>query len=287
MLINYFYLFRIKHWIKNLIIFTPYIFARKFNDTENLVLLFQVFLIFCLLSSTIYIINDICDLKEDSKSDIKKKEKPIANNKISLKTAKYLVGTLLILDLVLLINFSSIFLYGIFFLILNILYSYIFKNIIILDAISISFSYLLRLFAGGSIILVSPSIWLVTLVFFVSLFVVFSKRYSEAIIMKDHSRLTVLNKYKKLYLYLVFSNCFLSLLIYTLYVFVKNIDLILTIPITFFIFYRMIYNLYKSKSKIISPVNTVLMDKWLLISLFAWTLVIFFNNFLNNLFLLN
>lgn len=279
MLTNYFYLFRFKHWIKNLIIFTPYIFARQFNDTENLILLFQVFLIFCLLSSTIYIINDICDVDEDSKSDIKKKEKPIANKKISLKNAVYILSILLVLDIILLINFSSIFLYGIFFLILNIAYSYILKKIIILDAISISFSYLIRLIAGGSVISVNPSSWLISLVFFVSLFVVFSKRYSEAIVMKDYSRATVKYHYKKLYLYLVFLNCFLSLLIYTLYVYIKNIDLILTLPITFFIFYRMIHNLYKSKFKIISPVNTVLHDKWLLISLILWTLVIFLNNF--------
>ena len=55
MFLNYIYLLRIKHWIKNLVLFTPFIFARKFDDILGFELLFQVFLVFCILSSTIYI----------------------------------------------------------------------------------------------------------------------------------------------------------------------------------------------------------------------------------------
>ncbi len=284
MLINYLILFRVKHWIKNLIIFTPLIFASKFHDKESLFLLFQVFGLFCLLSSTIYVFNDICDFKEDSKFEIKKKEKPIANNKISLTSAKYIFSLLIILDLVLLIYLNKIFFYGICFLILNIFYSILLKKIIIIDSISISFSYLIRVFSGAVIVSVPVSPWLYSLVFFVSLFVVFSKRYSEVHFIQDSSNDKYEVKNKKIYLYLLYASLIVSLAIYTFYIFFKNTELILTIPLTFLIFFRMIVNLFKSKSKIISPVNTVLNDKWLFLSLILWSLIAIFPNFVNNLF---
>ena len=197
-LLNYIYLLRIKHWIKNLVLFTPFIFARKFDDIVGFELLFQVFFVFCVLSSTVYIFNDICDVNEDSKSEIKKKEKPIANKRISLKSAKIFLIILIILDVILLYHYSSISYLGALFLLLNFCINH-FKKIIILDAISISFSYIVRVYAGASVISVPVSFWLISLILSVSLFVVFSKRYSELLILKKYSRDTV-NKTNKIFI---------------------------------------------------------------------------------------
>tara|TARA_B100000902_G_scaffold227907_1_gene216337 strand:- start:269 stop:1102 length:834 start_codon:yes stop_codon:yes gene_type:complete len=277
MFINYIYLLRIKHWIKNLVLFTPFIFARKFDDIVSFELLFQAFFVFCILSSTIYIFNDICDVKEDSQSEIKKKEKPIANKSISLNSAIIFLIFLILLDIFLLYYYSSISYLGIFFLLLNFLYSIILKKIIILDAISIGFSYLIRVFAGASVISVPVSFWLVSLIFSVSLFVVFSKRYSESLILKEYSRVTVNKKNENIYKYLALTSCFISCLLYSSYVVIVNVNLILSIPLTFFIFYRIIYNLFKNKMRVLSPVNTIFNDKWLIISLLSWICIIIFN----------
>ena len=277
MLLNYIYLLRIKHWIKNLVLFTPFIFARKFDDIVGFELLFQVFFVFCVLSSTIYIFNDICDVDEDSKSEIKKKEKPIANKRISLKSAKIFLIILIIFNVILLYHYSSILYHGVIFLLLNILYSIILKKIIIIDAVSIGFSYIVRVYAGASVIFVPVSFWLTSLIFSVSLFVVFTKRYSELLILKKNSRDTVNKTNKNLYKYLSLICCFISCILYSLYVITVNLNLILSIPITFFIFYRMIHNLFNSKMRILSPVNTVFNDKWLIISLLSWICISIFN----------
>ena len=276
MFINYIYLLRIKHWIKNLVLFTPFIFARKFDDIVSFELLFQAFFVFCALSSTIYIFNDICDVNEDSQSEIKKKEKPIANKNISLNSAIIFLIFLILLDIFLLYHFSSISYLGVLFLLLNFLYSIILKKIIILDAISISFSYIVRVYAGASVISVPVSFWLISLILSVSLFVVFSKRYSELLILKKYSRDTVNKTNKNLYKYLTLICCFISCILYSLYVITVNFNLILSIPLTFFIFYRMIYNLFNSKMRILSPVNTVFNDKWLIISLLCWICISIF-----------
>jgi len=276
MFINYIYLLRIKHWIKNLVLFTPFIFARKFDDIVSLELLFQAFFVFCALSSTIYIFNDICDVNEDSQSEIKKKEKPIANKNISLNSAIIFLIFLILFDIFLLYHFSSISYLGVLFLLLNFLYSIILKKIIILDAISISFSYIVRVYAGASVISAPVSFWLISLILSVSLFVVFSKRYSELLILKKYSRDTVNKTNKNLYKYLTLIFCFISCILYSLYVITVNFNLILSIPLTFFIFYRMIYNLFNSKMKILSPVNTVFNDKWLIISLLCWICISIF-----------
>ena len=276
MFINYIYLLRIKHWIKNLVLFTPFIFARKFDDIVSLELLFQAFFVFCALSSTIYIFNDICDVNEDSQSEIKKKEKPIANKSISLNSAIIFLIFLILFDIFLLYHFSSISYLGVLFLLLNFLYSIILKKIIILDAISISFSYIVRVYAGASVISAPVSFWLISLILSVSLFVVFSKRYSELLILKKYSRDTVNKTNKNLYKYLTLICCFISCILYSLYVITVNFNLILSIPLTFFIFYRMIYNLFNSKMRILSPVNTVFNDKWLIISLLCWICISIF-----------
>ncbi len=121
------------------------------------------------------------------------------------------------------------------------------------------------------------SIWLIALIFSVSLFVVFSKRYSESLILKKYSRTTVNIANENFYKYLTLISCFISCILYSMYVIFVNFNLILSIPITFFIFYRMIYNLFKTKIRILSPVNTVFNDKWLIISLLSWICISIFN----------
>ena len=91
MLKHLFTLIRFKHWVKNLIIFAPLVFSNKFENLINLNIVFIVFINFCILSSIIYIFNDICDYKNDKKNKLKKKIKPIANGSVSLKQAYILI----------------------------------------------------------------------------------------------------------------------------------------------------------------------------------------------------
>ena len=62
---KFYQLLRVNHYIKNFLVFAPLLFTSGVNNTDNLIISFQAFLIFCLIASTVYIINDIFDIKLD------------------------------------------------------------------------------------------------------------------------------------------------------------------------------------------------------------------------------
>ena len=82
----YLKLLRVKHYIKNLLIFLPLIFNGNFFNIKLFSITFISFLSFCFMASTIYIFNDLLDYEKD-RVHPKKKLRPIASNKISKKQA--------------------------------------------------------------------------------------------------------------------------------------------------------------------------------------------------------
>ena len=148
---DYLKLFRIKQYIKNFLIFIPCFFAKnifKLNNNEQIKLLFG-FIIFCLTSSIVYIINDIIDLEEDKNNKIKK-DRPLASGKISLKNAyiSIILLTLLNIFINILLNNYKIACLIITYFILNIFYSKVLKNIPIIDIYCLSLFYIIRIFYG-------------------------------------------------------------------------------------------------------------------------------------------
>ena len=73
-------LLKIEDWIKNLLIFVPLIFTNNLFKTDALIITCISFFVFSMSSSSVYLFNDIIDLKEDKLSDLKKKTKPLARN---------------------------------------------------------------------------------------------------------------------------------------------------------------------------------------------------------------
>ena len=92
-MINYFLVMRPKQWTKNLIVFAGLIFANKLSDGTLAFISFQAFIIFCLLSGVVYIVNDIMDVEEDQKHP-SKKMRPIASGKVNIKIVSALSGVL-------------------------------------------------------------------------------------------------------------------------------------------------------------------------------------------------
>ena len=120
----YFQLIRIKHWLKNILIFLPLIFSKNLLHLNSLLTTIIGFLAFSLIASIVYINNDINDIEKDKKH-IEKKKRPIASGKISIKKAtivEILLGIISIVLLVMLyINVQNIFILilPIIYLILN------------------------------------------------------------------------------------------------------------------------------------------------------------------------
>ena len=179
MLIQYYKLLRIPQWIKNFFVFTPLVFSQHLFHTDYFLKTLAGFFIFCLLSSSVYIFNDIVDAEAD-RAHPTKKNRPIASGKISVNHAIIIIFILLALIAVSLpfFNFKFNLAVGLFFL-LNILYSFLFKHIVLLDVFSIAAGFMIRIAAGAYVINVEISSWLVLTTMFISLFLGVMKRFSE------------------------------------------------------------------------------------------------------------
>jgi 4-hydroxybenzoate polyprenyltransferase len=273
---NYFLLTRPFQWVKNVIIFIPLIFAKKLFELDAFVLSSIAFVSFILASSIIYIFNDICDLEKDKKHPIKK-NRPLANNSLKKKDAYLLIILLGLLLLVLLKSNISILGIIIIFFVLNIFYSLYFKNVIIIDLIIVSLSYVIRVLAGSIIINVSLSTWLLICVFSTSLFLISFKRLAEIKISGSKSR-PILKKYNnEILLKIIDVSAICSIIFYSLYTVFVNPNLIYTVPLIFMGFFRYYYLYYTAKTFEESPVKIIFSDILIIILLIAWLVAVLIN----------
>ena len=273
---NYFLLTRPFQWVKNLIIFIPLIFAKKLFELDAFVLSSIAFVSFILASSIIYIFNDICDLEKDKKHPIKK-NRPLANNSLKKKDAYLLIILLGLLLLVLLKSNISILGIIIIFFILNIFYSLYFKNVIIIDLVIVSLSYVIRVLAGSIIINVPLSAWLLICVFTASLFLISFKRLAEIQISGFKSR-PILKKYNnEILLKIIDVSAICSIIVYSLYTVFVNPNLIYTIPLIFLGFFRYYYLYYTTKTFEESPVKIIFSDKPIVVLLILWLIIVLIN----------
>ena len=186
MLLSFIKLIRIPQWIKNLFVFVPLVFSKHLFDKDYLISSLIAFLIFCLISSIVYVVNDIADVQSD-RLHPKKKSRPIAAGEINTKQAISISGILFIVAIILMQNYNLRFIscIGLYF-ILNILYSFVLKNIVLLDIFSIAAGFMIRVFAGAFAISVEISSWLILTTMFISLFLAIMKRRSELNLVENH-----------------------------------------------------------------------------------------------------
>ncbi|MFZ6035382.1 MAG: UbiA prenyltransferase family protein [Patescibacteria group bacterium] len=178
-LLTYLRVMRVSQWIKNLVIFTAVIFSGKLFDVDLLLQAVYAFLIFCLLSSTSYVLNDIIDYPYDRKHRIKR-FRPVAAGLISLPEATFLVFVLTIVSLILALFFSiQFFVLSLLFILLHFAYSLYLKKFPTIDIFTISFSFMIRTFAGEVATGYHIPIWLTLTIFFISLFMASVKRHAE------------------------------------------------------------------------------------------------------------
>lgn len=258
---KYLELIRVKHWIKNFLIFIPMVTAKIVNYT-NLYYLLIGWLSFSLASSFIYIINDIRDIEKDKKHP-RKKNRPLPSGKIKKSTAIYIAVIMLILALLLntyingnILNVSLAYL--VIYLILNILYSFGLKNVAIIDVVILAFGFVLRVYYGASLIDVKVSEWLFLTILNASLFLGLGKRRKELETSKEVRK--VLDDYSKPFLIRFQYLCLgLTLVFYSLWAIEQIIpNLIYSIPLLMIIFMR--YCLIIEKSDEGDPITIIYTD---------------------------
>ncbi|MBQ3118249.1 MAG: UbiA prenyltransferase family protein, partial [Clostridia bacterium] len=239
---------RLKHYIKNLIIFLPLIFSKQLLDISLLTDAILAFFSFSFLSSFIYIMNDIKDIEKD-KLHQTKRFRPIAAGRVTVKSAVITAVIMLLLSTGLnFLVYKSIFSWIILFsyLVINIAYSLKLKNIPIVDVTILAIGFLLRATYGSSITGIDLSSWFYLTMVMGSFFLGFGKRRNE-LIREGTQKRDVLNLYnlnfldKNMYMCLCLTLVFYSMWTLDLSKINNNSYLIWTVPMVILIMLK--YNL--------------------------------------------
>ncbi len=268
---TYLELFRVKHYIKNLLIFTTIIFGADLF-TNNFYKILIGFISFSLMSSVIYIINDIIDYDLDKKTPVKK-NKPISSGKISKDKALKISILTFFLSLILNYFTCSLFsyLYLLAYFLLNLFYSFYGKNIPYLDLLLIITFYIIRIDYGAMILNVTVSLILNLTVIFGSLYLILTKRRVE---IENKKCRKVLKKYdkKRLRIFSIIS-LILMLICYVIWCLMQHIKYIMFTPIlVLLIFIR--YDKEAKKSLDGNLVDVLLNDKILTLICILYGIII-------------
>ena len=272
---NYFRLFRVKHYIKNTIIFVPLFFSGDLFNLQKLSVLLIAFFAFCFMASAIYIFNDICDLEND-KFHPTRKIRPLATGDIKIRQATYAIVFSILISVILSFYLGNktaaciLFLY--FFL--HILYSKTLKNVPIIDIVTLASFFMLRLFYGGLISDIEISQWLYLVVMSGSFYLVLGKRRNELILHSAVSR-EVLKHYSVSFLnYNMYVFSTLAVVFYALWTIHVNISgIIWTTPLL--IVLLMYYSYVLEGNSEGDPVDIVFHEKVMLFIVLIFTLSMF------------
>ena len=262
----FFDLIRYKSYLKNLLIFLPIFLTYSSWSVINFTKLFIIFIFFNILSSSVYILNDIFDIEIDKKHK-KKKYRPVASGLFPIKLALIIsiIFSILSLSYFLFFTDKSIFLLATSYLIINFFYSLYFKKIKYLDLIILILGFLIRIYLGSISTDIIISNFLVVQVIFFVLFVLICKRreyfYSfEKNIFSKYS-IKELNFLSKLF----FS---LNLINYLVYFFKDTTFIDSSALFVSFIIYTILLIRYFNinfKNKVFDPITIYLNDKYLII----------------------
>ena len=274
-------------WIKNILVYVPLVFDRKLTHIPSLIRTTSGFILFCLIASVVYIINDIADLEAD-RNHPEKRNRPIASGNLPISVA--IIAALIILVIVFPLAYwlapSFALVLGCYFL-LNLLYSKWFKHIPIIDVFVLASFYVLRVIAGLTLIDVERfSPWLYVVTTLLALYIGLGKRRAElALLEKDanqHRRVLEGYTIPLLDQYITIVSA-MTIIAYSLYTFSapnlpENHAMMLTVPFAIYGVFRYLY-LIQIKKRGGAPEEILLSDRPLQITVILWgftVMVIFY-----------
>lgn len=176
-----------RQWYKNVLVLAPLVFARLLFSPDACADAVMAALVFCLLSSCMYVINDIIDQEHDFHHPLKK-TRPLPSKRLTQNEALCIAAILGILAIIISSQFNILFwLTALSYIILTTLYSLWLKNIFLIDIFSIGAGFILRVFAGSIVIGVVLSPWLFIATFLLAIILGFSKRAAELTLSDQYS----------------------------------------------------------------------------------------------------
>ncbi len=278
---------RIRQWTKNVFVLAALVFDRQLLNLISLWHSIAGMLIFCLLSSSVYLFNDIMDIEADRKHPVKSK-RPIASGQLPISVALTASIILVVITLPLAYLLSPWFaLIALIYFTLNFAYSTWLKHVAIVDVLLVAAFFVLRVAAGVTLIKVerfSPWLYVVTTLF--ALYIGFGKRRAELALLADGANMhrRVLEGYTipmlDQFITIVSST---TIVAYSLYTFTaENLKgsalMMLTIPFVLYGIFRYLY-LVQVKHAGGAPEELLLTDRPLQITILLWglsVLVIFY-----------
>jgi 4-hydroxybenzoate polyprenyltransferase len=272
---NYFSLLRVSHWSKSVFVLFGFFYT---PISGYFVPALLASLAFCLISSAVYIYNDIQDRAED-RLHPQKQHRPLASQIVSLPEAISFLLVLLLVGLLLgwLIS-KQLAIILVVYLLINLAYNHLFKLIPILDVACIAFGFMLRVLAGTIGIGLSISVWLTVAATLLSLFIALNKRRLEIQLGLKHTTRTVLKKYHPQLLQRLIlatgSATFVVYLVYIIYVRRESFYFILTLPFAAFALWRFAW-LSTQDVENDDPVDVFLTDRLSRVNLWSFAVLTF------------
>jgi len=273
---------RPKQWAKNIFIFAPLVFDQKLFHPIYLARTVAGFVLLCLISGAVYLMNDLVDAEKDRQHP-RKRNRPIASGRLSPRLA--LAAAVLIPLVGLPLGFLLDPLFGgilLGYLALQVAYSFVLKNAVIIDALAVAAGFVLRVAAGIPLVEAERfSPWIYTCMGLLALFISFSKRRHELTLLGENANghRESLGEYSVLLLdQFILIVTAATLVAYTLYTFSApnlppNHTMMLTVPFVLYAVFRYMYLVYV-KGLGGEPEEIVLRDRPLQVGVLLWGLAV-------------
>ena len=272
---------RPRQWAKNVFIFAAIVFDEQLTQREPLLRTIAGFILLCMISSAVYILNDIADVEADRQHP-KKRKRPIAAGELSVPTARVIGIGLAVFSLAASFQLERDFgwIVALYF-VLNLLYSFWLKHTPIIDVMIIAAGFVLRVAAGVALIEVARfSPWLYVCTTLLALIIGFGKRRAEIILLADgaNTHRKVLDGYTIGFLdQLIVVVSASTIMAYSLYTFsAQNLPsnhlMMLTIPFVIYGVFRYLYLIHVENAGG-APEELILTDRPLLVTIVLWGLL--------------
>jgi 4-hydroxybenzoate polyprenyltransferase len=282
---------RPKQWTKNVVVYAALIFDGKFLEPTLFLRTTAMFILFCLVSSAVYLLNDLVDMEKDRAHPLKR-NRPLASGALKPSYAIIALAVLLGVSLpaaYLLDVTAALILTGYF--LLNVAYSFWLKNMVILDVFTIAAGFVLRVAAGAAVVHVERfSPWLYVCITLIALIIALGKRRAELAGLEEDAsnHRAILDEYNMNFLdHLISLTTGATIVTYSLYTFSahnlpENHLMMLTIPIVIYFLFRYLY-LIHVKQLGGAPDELIFKDKPLFFSGVFWAvavvLILYFSNY--------
>ena len=262
-------LLRPRQWIKNGFVLAPLVFSGSFLKPHAILQAGLATLLFCVASSSAYVLNDLVDREADAAHPTKSRTRPLASGAVTVAQARTLLIALYLIVLASLAWDLPTAAVAIAYITLNIAYTFKLKHVPVVDIFALAGGFVLRVFAGATVLVVPLSQWMLTTTLCLALYLAAVKRRDELVSSGDKTRsvlryysLDLLERYAEM-------SALAAVVFYGLFVVTVQPRLALTMPIVLFGLFRYWY-IAESGVASESPTDAVWSDWPLILTVVAW-----------------